>query len=730
MKVIEYRLILPMTPEQYKRCQLYMVAKASLEDASKSTPETAANECMQILVNEEYEDVENDGAKGQYTHKRINIASKLPSWLVSWVDTRLTVFDEKSWNAFPHLKTIYECEIFSKAKVSMTSHHLLGVQTDDNALKLDASMLAQRKVMVIDIVNDYIPPKSYVASEDPGVFHSVKANIGPLKKDWMTNVPLVDVVEDDDADGEEEEDRQQNSSHLDSFPHSSSLDPTKATSSGRQTSSSSSSSAGDAVNGTETKEKRLPDGSLHKREREGSGGSAGEKETRNGESEGPRKKKVEGAVCSTNTANGLGRGGEKKIVKKPQYPLMTCYKLFIIDFPYFGFMAGKIENWIVGAMKDVLLGYHRKAVCWMDEWYDLTMADIRVMEDEVKEKIDALLGISKPPLSPSAAPTTPAVNGDSTESGKHVSPRIDPSKKAALPPSSSAATAGKEEEEDHQRRRKEPAAGVRGGGTPPRSTEKISGRENDEDGSSEDDEDEEEDRDRGETDKDESLLEIKAGGLPFSVNIDDLAPWSLDAPGVYTPGPTTAAAPHTTSPSGPHATSSSSGAVRAGGGEGGGDHPSGQTMEKYAGQLVAVRGGRGRGAGGRYFIRAGGREAFGRGRRLIYPHGMRIGSRYLKLSSPFSSHHPPRQEAPPPSALHSGFLFKLGDGIWNTTWNLRYIVLRGSFLQYFNDPRDVRPKHSVDIEGAKVSWCGGEVVRGRMHSFLVQPPGKRPMQFR
>lgn len=74
-----------------------MVAKASLEDASKSTPETAANDCMQILVNEEYEDeLENDGTKGQYTHKRINIASKLPSWLVSWVDTRLTVFDEKS----------------------------------------------------------------------------------------------------------------------------------------------------------------------------------------------------------------------------------------------------------------------------------------------------------------------------------------------------------------------------------------------------------------------------------------------------------------------------------------------------------------------------------------------------------------------------------------------------------------------------------------------------------
>ncbi|PFH32105.1 phosphatidylinositol transfer protein [Besnoitia besnoiti] len=514
MKVYEYRLVLPMTPEQYRRCQLYMVAKASLEDAAKATAEGAANDCMQILKNEEY--LGEDGSTGQYTHKRINIANKLPGWLVSWVDTRLTVFDEKSWNAFPRLKTTYDCELFSKAKVSMISHHLDGVQTDDNALDLDAAMLAQRKVVLIDIVNDPVAPKAYVAAEDPARFHSTKAGIGPLTKDWMTHIPLV------------------------------------------------------------------PDESP------------------------PPAPETNGAAYYSSAvaeaqANG-GEGGEQPRMRR-QYPIMTCYKLFVLDFPYFGFMASKVENWITGAMRDVLLSYHRKAVCWMDEWYDLSMEGIRRMEDEVKEKLDAIRGEAAPALPPSA-PSPPEKEDAGLQDGRGAG--------ASEAGEAWSPTSDQEEIED----------------------------------------------DRAEGEHSGSL----SASLPFSVSVDALAPWSLDAPDVY---------------------SLSAVAKASRGAEGDQNLPS---CPPTSGRPAA-------------------------------------GTTAAGVASALAG----APEAPKDLALHSGFLFKLGDGLWNTTWNLRYVVLRGSKLQYFNDPRDARAKHLVDLEGAQISWTGE--LRQRTHSFLVHPVGRRAMHF-
>ena len=32
--------------------------------------------------------------------------------------------------------------------------------------------------------------------------------------------------------------------------------------------------------------------------------------------------------------------------------------------------------------------FHRQVFCWMDEWYGLTMDDIRRIEDETKKELD------------------------------------------------------------------------------------------------------------------------------------------------------------------------------------------------------------------------------------------------------------------------------------------------------------------------------------------------------
>uniref|UniRef100_A0A8C0IJL9 Phosphatidylinositol transfer protein N-terminal domain-containing protein n=1 Tax=Chelonoidis abingdonii TaxID=106734 RepID=A0A8C0IJL9_CHEAB len=58
-------------------------------------------------------------------------------------------------------------------------------------------------------------------------------------------------------------------------------------------------------------------------------------------------------------------------------PLMCAYKLCKVEFRYWG-MQSKIEQFI----HDVMLRAHRQAWCWQDEWTELTMEDIRQLEEE------------------------------------------------------------------------------------------------------------------------------------------------------------------------------------------------------------------------------------------------------------------------------------------------------------------------------------------------------------
>uniref|UniRef100_A0A3B4B1W4 Phosphatidylinositol transfer protein N-terminal domain-containing protein n=1 Tax=Periophthalmus magnuspinnatus TaxID=409849 RepID=A0A3B4B1W4_9GOBI len=69
-------------------------------------------------------------------------------------------------------------------------------------------------------------------------------------------------------------------------------------------------------------------------------------------------------------------------------PIMCAYKLCKVEFRYWG-MQSKIERFI----HDVMVRAHRQAWCWQDEWYGLTMEDIRQLELETQ----GLLYIDKRP---------------------------------------------------------------------------------------------------------------------------------------------------------------------------------------------------------------------------------------------------------------------------------------------------------------------------------------------
>ena len=42
----------------------------------------------------------------------------------------------------------------------------------------------------------------------------------------------------------------------------------------------------------------------------------------------------------------------------------------------------------VQSERRIFTNFHRQVFCWTDEWYGLTMKDIRAIEDKTKEELD------------------------------------------------------------------------------------------------------------------------------------------------------------------------------------------------------------------------------------------------------------------------------------------------------------------------------------------------------
>jgi Phosphatidylinositol transfer protein len=63
-------------------------------------------------------------------------------------------------------------------------------------------------------------------------------------------------------------------------------------------------------------------------------------------------------------------------------PVMTCYKVVKLRFKMLGLQT-KAESWgHSSGIRNPFLEYHRKIFCWMDEWFGMTLQDIRDMEAE------------------------------------------------------------------------------------------------------------------------------------------------------------------------------------------------------------------------------------------------------------------------------------------------------------------------------------------------------------
>uniref|UniRef100_T1GQZ7 DDHD domain-containing protein n=1 Tax=Megaselia scalaris TaxID=36166 RepID=T1GQZ7_MEGSC len=177
MLIKEYRIPLPLTVEEYRIAQLYMIAKKSRTESS------GQGNGVQILVNEPYQD--GPGGNGQYTKKIYHVGQHLPGWIKSLLPENALSVGEEAWNAYPFTKTRYTCPFVEKFSLDIETYYFPDDGNQENVFKLSGSDLRNRSVDVIDIVKDQPSGKDYVREEDPKLYMSEKTRRGPLDDDWL-----------------------------------------------------------------------------------------------------------------------------------------------------------------------------------------------------------------------------------------------------------------------------------------------------------------------------------------------------------------------------------------------------------------------------------------------------------------------------------------------------------------------------------------------------------------
>ncbi|XP_058850502.1 membrane-associated phosphatidylinositol transfer protein 2-like isoform X12 [Acipenser ruthenus] len=180
MLIKEYRIPLPMSVEEYRIAQLYMIQK-------KSRDETCGEGSgVEILENRPYTD--GPGGSGQYTHKVYHIGMHIPSWFRSILPKAALRVEEESWNAYPYTRTRYTCPFVEKFSIDIETYYKPDTGDEIDVFNMSPSDRRQRTLDPIDIVKDLIPPHEYLAEEDPKLYKSVKTKRGPLTEDWIEEI--------------------------------------------------------------------------------------------------------------------------------------------------------------------------------------------------------------------------------------------------------------------------------------------------------------------------------------------------------------------------------------------------------------------------------------------------------------------------------------------------------------------------------------------------------------
>ncbi|XVF47114.1 hypothetical protein PTKIN_Ptkin03bG0083000 [Pterospermum kingtungense] len=187
VQIKEFRIVMPMSLEEYQKAQMYMVMKMQQRS-------TNGAEGVEVLENRPFQD--DVFGKGQYTSKIYRLQSKAPAWLTTIAPKDALIMQEEAWNAYPRCKTglqyltFLQCPYFTKFCLTIETVHMADNGTSENVHGLDEEQLAARQVELIDIASTATDYWSYAigsSSFDFSKFKSVKTGRGPLLDGWQDN---------------------------------------------------------------------------------------------------------------------------------------------------------------------------------------------------------------------------------------------------------------------------------------------------------------------------------------------------------------------------------------------------------------------------------------------------------------------------------------------------------------------------------------------------------------
>jgi hypothetical protein len=185
MIIKEFRIVIPVSVEEYQIGQLYTIQKKSRLES------VGAGSGVEIIENRPYE---SEKEKGQYTLKVYHVDERLPPGIKTLskllFPKSALLFEEESWNCYPYTRTKYRHKMFKGFNIDIESKYLPDYGLYNNVFNLSKSELHSRSVEYIDIVNDPINPGEYKEEEDPLVFVSSKTNRGPLTTTWLDELKM------------------------------------------------------------------------------------------------------------------------------------------------------------------------------------------------------------------------------------------------------------------------------------------------------------------------------------------------------------------------------------------------------------------------------------------------------------------------------------------------------------------------------------------------------------
>jgi hypothetical protein len=192
MIIKEYRVVLPMSVEEYQVGQLWSVAEASKQ-------ETGGGEGVEVLKNEPFTGVPLLNGRynsGQYTHKIYHLQSKVPGMIRKVAPKGSLAIHEKAWNAYPYCKTELSNPDYMGDNffVRIETIHLNDRGQEENAHDLPPDVLSKRDVVHIDIANDheFLSQSDVKPETSPSQFLSKKTGRGKLSGNWReTSQPVM-----------------------------------------------------------------------------------------------------------------------------------------------------------------------------------------------------------------------------------------------------------------------------------------------------------------------------------------------------------------------------------------------------------------------------------------------------------------------------------------------------------------------------------------------------------